>query len=71
MESGEKVVYNYFPEGKDSGGMLSIDKESGDIEINKIADNDSHSIYLHHAVGRVSEYQKEKKYLETDTVAWC
>lgn len=72
LQSNEegKITYNYHPEGKDNYGILLVNVKNGDIEVVKVADDDSFRRYLMHAVARIEKYLKEKKFLKEDVVAW-
>lgn len=65
-----EIIYNYFPEEKEEYGTISMNKETGQLEIKKISENDSHRRYLFHAMKRIEEYFTEKRFLEKDVVAW-
>ena len=69
--TNSKVVYNYYPEGKESYGYVSLDKSSGDVLEVGIAENDVHDRYMHHAVSKVASFIENNNYPETEIVAWC
>lgn len=70
MDHGETVEYNFFPNGKEEYGTISVDKNTGDIDVIKNAKGDDYAIYLGHAVSQVSKFQKSGEYLQETTVAW-
>lgn len=69
-ETNSKVVYNYFPEKDDSHGTVVLDKEKGEILDIKIASNDSHERYMHHAVSKIMEFFRNGNYSNEEIVAW-
>lgn len=70
MDHGDTVEYNFFPEGKEAYGTISINKSTGDIDVIKRADGDERERYLAHAIWRVMKYQKIGEYPQEATVAW-
>ena len=66
----ETVQYQYFPEGKDFYGILSLNRTAGDINILKQAANDNFNVYLHHAIRSLERYYKTGIFPERDTIAW-
>lgn len=66
-----KVVYNYYPEGKELYGSVSLDKSNGEVIEVHVAENDVHDIYMHHAVSKVASFIENSNYPETEIVAWC
>lgn len=69
-ETQTEVIYHYFPENEKDGGLLAVNKETGDIRTISVPENDEFNIYLHHAVSRLDKYFANKNYLEKDVVAW-
>ncbi|MGN0348230.1 MAG: hypothetical protein ACI4DR_01705 [Roseburia sp.] len=69
-ETSTKVIYNYFPEQEDNCGTVTLDKFNGEIIDAKIACNDEHKRYMHHAVSRIIEFFKNGTYKMEDVVAW-
>lgn len=70
IDRGDIIEYNFFPEGKEEYGTISVNKTTGDIEVIKKANGDYYAIYLRHAVSQVSKYQKSGVYKKKTTVAW-
>ena len=68
-KSGSIVKYKYYPEGEEEFGIITLNMDTGDVEIEKLAQNYDSS-YMGHAVHRIDEYYKKKEYLEKDMVAW-
>ena len=66
---GNIVKYKYYPEGREEFGIITLNIDTGDVEIEKFAQNYDSS-YMGHAVHRIDEYYKKKEYLEKDMVAW-
>lgn len=65
-----KIVFNYYPEGKEKYGSISINEETGEINILNMADNDEFGTYKIHAVKKMKEYFQNKNFLAEDIVAW-
>lgn len=66
----EEAVYHYFPEGKEKYGMISVNKNTGELSVEKIAVNDEYKKYLFHAISRIRKFFSENRFLEKDVVAW-
>lgn len=66
-----EVVYNYFPEQENEYGIVSMDKDTGEIGIIKVSPNDMYKRYLFHAVSKIEKYAIEKDFQENDVIAWC
>lgn len=66
----EEAIYNYFPEGKEEYGTISINKNTGELDVKKVSVNDEHKRYLFHAISRIEKYFKENNFRGNDTVAW-
>lgn len=69
-ETLEIVKYNYYPEGKECFGELTVDRKTHTVldDFTK-AENDSFGRYLAHAVKRIESY-KDDKYPNEDIVVW-
>lgn len=65
-----KAIYNYFPEGKEEYGTISINKRTGELEVEKISANDEYKRYLFHARSRIEDFFAENNFMEKDVVAW-
>lgn len=68
--TNDKVVYNYFPEGKEEYGIVSVNKNTGNLNVEKIAVNDEYKRYLFHAMSRIRKSFSENRFSEKETVAW-
>ena len=68
--TNDKVIYNYFPEGKEEYGIVSVNKNTGDLNVEKIAVNDEYKRYLFHAMSRIRKFFSENRFSEKETVAW-
>lgn len=69
-ETNSKVVYDYFPEQEDEFGTVTLNKLTGEIIDVKIASNDEHERYMHHAVSKVIDLFKNGSYSKEVVVAW-
>ncbi len=65
-----KIVFNYYPEGKDSFGSISVDENSGELNVLRIAENDEFENYKVHAITRIREYFENRNFLQEDVVSW-
>ncbi len=70
-ESENKIIYEYYPEDGEDCGRLSINKQSGKIELMQQADTDEYGSYKVHAVSTITKYYKQNNYLTNQIVAWC
>ena len=65
-----KIVFNYYPEGKEECGSLSINEETGEINVMNMPESDEFGTYKIHAIKRIKEYFKNKNFQVEDIVAW-
>lgn len=70
MTSG-KVVYGYYPEDESEYGIISANIRTGEMKVEKIAENDKYRRYLSHAMSRLEELVQNSTYENKVTVAWC
>lgn len=70
-ENDDKVIYNYYPEGREAFGTIAIDKENGDVSVVKRSDEKELSSYCGHALRTLQKYRNIGEYKLKDTVAWC
>lgn len=64
-----KARYRYYPEGKETYGIVSLDPGTNDRNIEKIAEGYSRT-YAFHALHRLEEYNEKSEYPAEDMVAW-
>lgn len=65
-----KIVFNYYPEGENEYGTISINENTGEVNILSIAQNDEFGSYKIHAIKRIKEYFDRRKFIFEDIVAW-
>lgn len=64
----DEAIYRYYPEGRDSYGIASINLHTGEFKIIQKAEFD-HRIFQDMAYSRLTKYYKKGKYLDNDMVA--
>lgn len=67
----EKITYNYYPEGKEKFGIVSLIRKDGKRVIEKLCESDKFKIYAFHALKCLEEYQKKNEFPEKDLIMWC
>ena len=65
-----KIVFNYYPDGKDDFGTVSINERTGEVDVLSVAKSDEFGNYKIHAIKRIKEYFKNKNFILEDIVAW-
>lgn len=65
-----KLIYEYFPEGKEYSGIVEVIKETGECHIVKLSENDNHNIYALKMFKRLREYAKNRAFDDEGTIAW-
>ena len=68
-KTGNIVKYKYYPEGREEFGIIILNMDTGDVEIEKPAQGYDSS-YRGHAVHRIDDYYKKKEYPGKDLAAW-
>lgn len=67
---GNILIYNYSPECTGAPGIVSINTESGDIEIIESSKDDFGNRYANKLVNRLTEFFKNKEYKRAGVIAW-
>ena len=68
--NGKRVIYDYYPEGKEPFGTIAIDISSGECTMVKKSEDDPFGDYYHHACRRMREYRAEGEFRERGMAAW-
>jgi len=63
-------IYRYFPEGKSSPGLVSIDQTSGIITILHLSDQDTSKIYAFKLISRLRKFYESGQYIDEGMIAW-
>lgn len=69
-ENNSRVLYKYFPENGSESGLVTIDKETGKCDVEKLAPNDEHRIYALKMFKKLREFLDAKSFDESGSVAW-
>lgn len=69
QDSG-KIVFNYYPEGKEDFGTLSLNEHTGEISVISVPECDEFGRYRIHAIKRIKEYFQNKHFELEDIVVW-
>lgn len=65
-----EIMYEYFPEGNNISGIIVYNIELNDCVIQKLAENDRHSLYALKMIKRIQEFANNCSFLESGIVAW-
>lgn len=65
-----KIVFNYYPEGKEIFGTISVDERTGEMDVVRVSENDEFGRYKLHALKRIREFINGDTFTEEDIVAW-
>lgn len=66
----KKATYNYYPEGKEEFGVLSVNKVNGDINVDEVSNGDEFRRYIGHAVPKLKTFFKSGVYETEAMIAW-
>ena len=61
--------YRYFPEKSEVGGIVTLNRNTGEWSAEKRLDEYGGS-YIAHALHRIEEFQRNGKFPEKDIVVW-
>lgn len=71
VESGHgKLVYRYYPEGKDDYGVVSYDESTGISTIELLAEDDDFRIYALKMMSRIRAMKVKGTFDTEGMVAW-
>ena len=68
-KTDHKVIYEYFPEGKEISGKVELDLDTGERKIIEKAEGYMSS-YAFHALSRIEKYRQAGEFKETGMAAW-
>lgn len=66
---GDQVIYEYFPEGKETKGLVAYSRKKRERTIIESAEGYS-NIYAQHALKRIKEYDTLDDFKKEDMIAW-
>ena len=69
-ETCDTVTYEYFPEGKSPSGIITYDKRTRHITIDRLASNDKYKHYAFHMIARLKKFNNAGEYADDGLVAW-
>ena len=64
------VSYLYFPEGKEDGGKITINKKDGTVVEQIVAKSDEFKRYFFHMFEKIEEFIENNKFEEKGTIMW-
>lgn len=72
FENEYKIVYEYHPEDRDEYGLISIDKNSKEIKIEKRAyDDEVHDAFFSNMMfSKIRKFIEKNDYNESGMIAW-
>ncbi len=65
----EEAVYEYYPEGKATFGIISFNRMTKEPSLVK-DDGEYRSVYRGHAYHRIKKYDLKGEFKEEDLIAW-
>lgn len=65
-----KLIYEYFPEGKEPSGFVSYSKITGECKIEELSDNDRHQRYALKMLKKIREFANNQMFKTEGVVAW-
>jgi len=65
-----KLVYRYFPEGKEDYGVVSYDEKTGTSNIEMLAKDDEHRRYALKMLSRIRKMKANGTFDAEGMVAW-
>jgi hypothetical protein len=69
-ETDKEVVYRYYPEGTEDGGLVSYDKEKKECSIVTLSAQDRHQRYACKMFARIRAYATDGFFEKEGTIAW-
>ena len=63
------AIYRYYPEKSNKGGIVSLDRKTGERRLDEVASGYGTN-YAAHALRRIEEYHRNNDFLEKDIIAW-
>ena len=71
IEEKQNIIkYEYYPEGKEACGIVSINKVTGEMELVKLADGDEYRWYVGKMFRRIRKMMEAGTFDETGMIAW-
>lgn len=70
INDAEKIVYKYYPEGKETFGTVFINKKTKEYTVDKLASNDEAKTYLMHMFSQIRKFITENHFKEKGMIAW-
>lgn len=67
---GNKLIYQYIPDGTGKPGKVSIDKRTGETAVIEVSDDDIGNRYAFKLLKRLSEFFAENNYKDDGIIAW-
>lgn len=68
--SEEEVSYQYYPEGNEEFGIITLSKKNNECEITLLAPTDTHKKYAFHMMRKMEKFAEEGTFQENGIVAW-
>lgn len=64
------LIYEYFPDGGNDGGFISMKKDSREVVSYQRAKNDEFGSYFNHMKNRMRQFCEENMYRDDGIIAW-
>ena len=69
-ETDKEVLYRYYPEGTDDGGLVSYNKEQKSCSIVTLPKQDRHQRYAMKMFAKIRTYATEGSFQKEGMIAW-
>lgn len=69
-ETEKMVTYEYYPEGGTDSGVVSVEKTSGECNVDVLATNDKHRRYALKLFSRLRTFSKDGIFEKEGKIAW-
>ena len=69
-DNNEYITYDYFPNGKEDKGFLTVNKKDGAIINFSLAKTDEFKRYFFHFRDKIKEFVQQQDFPKEGYVAW-
>lgn len=69
-ESENRITYEYYPESGTDSGIVSVEKTSGECDVETLAVNDRHRIYALKLFSRLRAFSRDGNFKKEGIIAW-
>lgn len=69
-ENENTVSYNYFPQGHEDFGTITMHKKTAEIVTAEVAKTDKFKQYFYHMIEEIEKFIEKNNFLKDGYVAW-